>query len=89
MDFVALCPNISHVEGLPALWKRLKNKKEKYVWTDTILDLAEVVLKSNISTFRKKTFKQKQRNAIGTTCRLSYSILFMTKLEEEMIRESE
>ena len=40
--------------------KRLENGKEKYVSTDTIIDLAEVVLKNNIFTFRKNTLKQKQ-----------------------------
>ena len=45
-----------HEEGLSALRKRLETRKEKYngVLTDTIIDLAEVVLKNNIFTFGKK-----------------------------------
>ena len=49
MDVVGLYPNIPDEEGLSALKKRL----EKYVSTDTIMDLAEVVLKGNIFTFGK------------------------------------
>ena len=45
MDVVGLYPNIPHEEGLSALRKRLETRKEKYVSTDTIIDLAEVVLK--------------------------------------------
>ena len=45
MDVVGLYPNIPHEEGLSALRKRLESRKEKYVSIDTIIDLAEVVLK--------------------------------------------
>ena len=48
MDVVGLYPNIPHEEGLSSLRKRLETRKEKYVSTDTIIDLAEVVLKNNI-----------------------------------------
>ena len=45
MDVAGLYPNIPHGEGLSALRKRLETRKEKYVSTDTIIDLAEAVLK--------------------------------------------
>ena len=74
MDVVGLYPNIPHEEGLSALRKRLETRKEKYVSTDTIIDLAEVVLKNNIFTFGKKTLKQKRGTAIGTKFAPPYSI---------------
>ena len=89
MDAVGLYPNIPHEEGLSALRKRLETQKEKYVSTDTIIDLAAVVLKYNIFTFRKKTLQQKWGTAIATNFAPLYSILFMTELEEEIIKESE
>ena len=55
MDVVGLYPNTLHEEGLSALRKRLETQKEKYVSTDTIIDLAEVVLKSNIYIREKDT----------------------------------
>ena len=88
MDVVGLYPNIPHEEGLSALRKRLETRKEKYVSTDTIIDLAEVVLKNNIFTFGKKTLKQKRGTAIGTKFAPPYSILFMAELEEKIIKES-
>ena len=45
MDVAGLYPNIPYEEGLSVLRKRLKTRKEKHVATDTITDLAEVVLK--------------------------------------------
>ena len=51
MDVVGLFPNILHREGPSALRKRLETRKEKYVSTGTIIDLAEVVLKNNIFIF--------------------------------------
>ena len=40
--------------------KRLESGKENFVSTDTVIDLAEVVLKNNIFIFGKNTLKQKQ-----------------------------
>ena len=64
MNIVGLYPNIPHEEAFkPELTIkrliRLETRKEKYVLTDTIMDLAEVVLKINTFTFGKKTLKQK------------------------------
>ena len=89
MDVVGLYPNIPYEEGLPALRKRLETRKETYASTDTIIDLAEVVLKNNVFTFGKKTLKQKRGTAIGTKFAPPYSILFMAELEEEITKESE
>ena len=58
MDVVGLYPNKPHEDGLSALRKRLETRKEKYVSTDTIIDLAEVVFRNNIFTFEKKTLEQ-------------------------------
>ena len=43
----------------------------------------------NIFIFGKKTLKKKRGTAIGTKFAPPYSILFMTELEEKIIKESE
>ena len=78
MDVVGLYPKTPHEEVLSK--KTTRNPKIKYVSNDTIIDLAEVVLKNNIFTFGKKILKQKRRTAIGTKFVPPYSILFITKL---------
>ena len=89
VDVVGLYPNIPHEEGLSALRKRLDNRKEKYISTDTLCDLAEVVLKNNIFKYSKKIFKQKRGTAIGTKFAPPYSILFMAELEEAILKEAD
>ena len=89
VDVVGLYPNIPHEDGLSALRKRLDNRKEKYISTDTLCDLAEVVLKNNIFKFSKKIFKQKRGTAIGTKFAPPYSILFMAVLEEAILKEAD
>ena len=54
VDVVVLYPNIPHEKGLSALRKRLDNRMVKYISSDTLCDLAEVVLKNNIFKFGKK-----------------------------------
>ena len=47
VDLVDLYPNILHEEGLSSLMKRLDNQMEKYISSDTLCDIAEVVLKND------------------------------------------
>ena len=89
MDVVALYPNIPHEKGLSALRKRFETRKEKYVSIDIIIDLAEVVLKSIMFAFGKKTLQQKRGTAIGTKSAPPYSILLMAELEERITNQSE
>ena len=44
----------SPLEGLSALRKRLVERDEKDVSTDTLIELAELVLKNNIFGFNEK-----------------------------------
>ena len=82
---VGLYPNIPHDEGLSALRKRLDLRQKKNVTTSTLVELAEVVLKHNIFTFKEKTLKQKRSTAIAPP----YSRLSMTELEEDISSETE
>ena len=87
MDVVGLYPNIPHDEGLSALRKRLNERDKKDVSTDTLVELAELVLKNNIFNFNQKTLKQKRGTAIGTKFAPPYSILFMAELEEKILEK--
>ena len=89
VDVVGLYPNIPYDEGLSDLRKRLDLRQEKDVTTSTLVELAEVVLKNNIFTFKEKTLKQKRGTAIGKKFAPPYSILFMAELEEEILSEIE
>ena len=57
VDVVDLYPNTPHDEGLSALQKRLKLRREKKLSTSALVELVEVVLKNNAFTFGKKTLR--------------------------------
>ena len=54
MGAVGLYPNIPHDEGLSAFRKRFDERDEKGVSSDTLVELAELVLKNNIFNFNQK-----------------------------------
>ena len=55
--------------------------------TDTLVELADIVLKNNYFQFLDKTFKQKRGTAIGTKFSPPYSILFMADLEKRLLSD--
>ena len=75
MDVVGLYPNIPHGEGLASLRRFLEARDSKQVSSNTLTELAELVLKNNIFEFDEKTFKQKRGTAIGTKFAPPYAIL--------------
>ena len=73
IDVVGLYPNIPHEEGLAFLMNFLESRVDKQVTTDTLIELAELVLKNNIFEFSDKTYKQIHGTKIcSTICRTFY-----------------
>ena len=89
VDVVGLYPNIPHEEDLSALRKQLDNRMEKYTSSNTVCDLAEVVLKNSIFKFGKKKLKHNRGTAIGMKFAPRYSILFMAELEDKILQKVE
>ena len=58
IDVVGLNPNIPHEDGLVAMRKALDEREDKTVSTDSLIELAECVLKNNI--FEHNTSFNKQ-----------------------------
>ena len=84
IDVVGLNPNIPHEETLASLRKFLEARTEKKVTTETLLELAEIVLKSSIFQFSEKTLKQLRGTAIDAKFSPPYAIIFMADLEERI-----
>ena len=53
-----LYPNTSHGEDLASLYRFLETRQNKQISSDTLAELAKVVLKNNIFESDEKTFKQ-------------------------------
>ena len=86
IDVVGLYPNIPHDEGLAFLKDFLDSRADKQVTTDTLIELAELVLKNNIFEFSDKTYKQIRGTTIVTKFAPPYAILFMAALEENILK---
>ena len=82
---VGLYPNIPHDAGLSALKEALDKRDKKDISTESVLGLAECVLKNNVFEHNGRIFLQKQGTAIGTKMAPSYAILFMADLEEKLL----
>ena len=76
VDVVGLYPSIPDEEGLEALKGVLEHREDNTIFTDTLLELAHVVLKSNFFEFKDDFYQQLRGTAIGTKCAPSYAILF-------------
>ena len=85
VDVVGPYPNISHSAGLNFLRRFLELRDYKQISSDTLIELAEIVLKYNFFEFDKKPFKQVRGTAIGATFAPPYAILFMADLEGKIL----
>ena len=85
IEVVGFYPNISHEEGLIAIRKTLDNGKDK---TDSLIELAEYVLKNNIVQHNKSVFKLLRGITIGTKIAPPYAIMFMDSLKEYILSNS-
>ena len=88
IDVVGLYPNIPHEDGLRALRKHLEARVDKNVSTETLLELAECVLKNNVFEHNGEFYRQKRGTAIGTKMAPPYAVLFMADLEERMLHNA-
>ena len=88
IDVVGLYPNIPHEKGLIAIRKAPDTRKNKTISTDSLIELAECVLKNNIFEHDKSVFKQLRGIAIGTKMVPPYAIIFMDSLEEDILSNS-
>ena len=88
IDAVCLSPNIPHEEGLVTISRALDTRKDETISTDSLMELAECVLKNNIFEHEKSVFKQLRGTAIGTKMAPRYAIIFMDYLEEDILSKS-
>ena len=89
IDVTGLYPDIPHDEGLEVMKKALNKRENQSVSTDTLLELANIVLKNNFFEFDGKTYKQKRGTAMGTKFAPPYAILFMADFEESALSNLE
>ena len=72
-------------KDLASLRKFLDASTEKKVATETLLELAEIVLKKNIFQFNVKTLKELKSTAIDTT----FETIFVVDLQKRILEDTE
>ena len=85
IDVVGLYPNIPHDEGLKALEKKLNERQNPKIPTETLVKMADLVLKNNVFLHNGKTYRQKRGTAMGTKKAPPYAIIFMGDFEENAL----
>ena len=85
IDVVGLYPNIPHKEGLEAIRKALDKPEDQTILTESLILLAQCVLKNNVFEHNLRSFKQLNRTATGTKFAPPYAILFMGYLEDKIL----
>ena len=85
IDVVSLYPSIPNTEGLTALREALETRENKAVSTESLVNLAEVVLKNNFFEHGSNISKQIKGTAIGTKFAPQYAIVYLGKFEEEAL----
>ena len=88
IDVVGLHSNLPNEEGLIAIRKALDTREGKTISADSLIELAECVLKNNTFEHDKSDFKQLRGTAIGTKMASPYAIIFMDSLEEDILSNS-
>ena len=88
IDVTGLYPNIPHEDGLEAIREALDTREDQTISTDTLVELAELVLKNNYFEHNGNTYKQKRGTAIGTKFAPSYAIITMGKFETKALRNA-
>ena len=90
VDLVALYPSVPHGKGLEAIREALNRRENPTVASDTLVELASVVLENFFFEFNDRSYRQK-RDVIGkrgTKFAPTCANLFIARLEEMLLEES-
>ena len=88
IDISSLYTNIIHEEGLQAMHEWMLQNDINYKRTEFIKTLGNLVLKHNYFEFNGQIFLQHQGTAMRTRMALNYAIIFMHKIETELLQKS-
>ena len=88
MDIVALYPSVPQGKARQAMQESLERRNEKKIPTEDLLELSELVLKSNEFQFEGENFIQKEGTAIGSRMGKNYACTYMGKWEKEVCDEA-
>ena len=89
MDVVALYPSVPREKAKEAMKKNLEARRSKKIPTEDLIELGDMVLRSNEFVFEEERFMQKEGTAIGSKMGKNYACAFMGVWEEEVAEKAE
>ena len=89
MDVVGLYPSVPREKTREAMRKSLDGRKMQKIPTEDLLELGDMVLRSNEFVFEGERFMQKEGTAIGSKMGKNYACTFMGMWEEEVVERAE
>ena len=88
IDVSSLYTNIIYEEGLEAMEQWMITNNIPHQKANLIKTLGNLVLKNNYFEFNGNLYPQKQGTAMGTRMAPNYAIIFMHKIETELLQKS-
>ena len=88
IDVSSLYTNIIHEEGLEAMKQWMIENNISHQCAEFIKLLGKLVSKNNYFEFNGEIYLQKQGTAMGTRMAPNYAIIFMHKIESELLEKS-
>ena len=89
VDVSSLYSNIQREDGVEAVRKVLKTRKDKSIPSDFILELLDLVLKFNIFEFDSQLWQQLIGTAMGTRAAPNVADIFMSFIDQEIIKRAQ
>ena len=89
MDVISLYTNIDQEEGKNTCEDFLNLRSYISIPTNFIVKLISIILHSNTMFFNGKFFHQIKGTAMGTSMAVNFANLFMSRLEQDMLRDYE
>jgi hypothetical protein len=88
-DVRSLYPSIPHEDGMRALHTKLEEREDKTVSSESLISLAEFVLKNNYFEFNSDVYCQISGTAMGTKFAPPYACIFMDMVKTEFLEQQE
>ena len=74
---------------MKALKNSLRQKEQKYIPTEKLINVVEFVLRNNFFEFNVSAKQQVSRTVIGTKRAPTYGYMFMDKVQTEFLKTQE
>ena len=87
-NVVGLYPHIPHEEGIETMKKYLNLREDQSVFTNSLCDLAHIILTENYFKLGKDMYHQELGTAIGTTFAPTYANFCMAGLENKIFSDT-